>query len=453
MKQTSAFGTESIGFLLRQQAIPASIGILVMSLNMIVDTVFVGRWIGSLAIGAVTIVMPITFLISSLGMSIGIGGSSLVSRALGSDNQDKADLTYGNKISLTVILSLLFVFIGILFQKNILSLFGGKGDILPYAQAYFQIVLIGTPFLAWAMMANPLIRALGFPKYAMVTMIVPAILNVILDPLLIIYFDMGIEGAAWATSLSYLACALYTMYFLIFKNNELEFKFSNLIPKWHIVQEISSIGSVSLARQGVISILAIVLHNLLFQYGGEIAIAMYGIASRFMMFALFPVLGITQGFLPVAGYNYGAQLWDRVHESISLSIKYATIIAGVIFLMIMIFTAQVISIFTTDQELIMQTVPVIRWIFLATPLIAINLIGSGYFQAIGKSLPALFLTLTKQGIFLIPLILILPHFFGLSGIWYSFPIADIGAAIITYFYLKKEERLMGVHMSSVSANL
>ena len=453
MKQTSAFGTESIGFLLRQQAIPASIGILVMSLNMIVDTVFVGRWIGSLAIGAVTIVMPITFLISSLGMSIGIGGSSLVSRALGSDNQDKADLTYGNKISLTVILSLLFVFIGILFQKNILSLFGGKGDILPYAQAYFQIVLIGTPFLAWAMMANPLIRALGFPKYAMVTMIVPAILNVILDPLLIIYFDMGIEGAAWATSLSYLACALYTMYFLIFKNNELEFKFSNLIPKWHIVQEISSIGSVSLARQGVISILAIVLHNLLFQYGGEIAIAMYGIASRFMMFALFPVLGITQGFLPVAGYNYGAQLWDRVHESISLSIKYATIIAGVIFLMIMIFTAQVISIFTTDQELIMQTVPVIRWIFLATPLIAINLIGSGYFQAIGKSLPALFLTLTKQGIFLIPLILILPHFFGLSGIWYSFPIADIGAAIITYFYLKKEERIMGVHMSSLSANL
>ena len=223
------------------------------------------------------------------------------------------------------------------------------------------------------------------------------------------------------------------VWFVIFKNNELEFKFSNLIPKWHIVQEISSIGSVSLARQGVISILAIVLHNLLFQYGGEIAIAMYGIASRFMMFALFPVLGITQGFLPVAGYNYGAQLWDRVHESISLSIKYATIIAGVIFLMIMIFTAQVISIFTTDQELIMQTVPVIRWIFLATPLIAINLIGSGYFQAIGKSLPALFLTLTKQGIFLIPLILILPHFFGLSGIWYSFPIADIGAAIITYF--------------------
>jgi len=442
MKQTNAFGTKPIGQLLKQQAIPASIGILVMSLNMIVDTVFVGRWIGALAIGAVTIVMPIVFLMSSLGMSIGIGGSSLVSRALGAGDQAKADLTYGNQVSLTVFLSIVFVILGIIFQEDIILLFGGKGDILPFAQSYFHIVLFGIPFLAWAMMANPLIRALGYPKYAMLTMIVPAILNIILDPLLIIYFDMGMEGAAWATAASYMICALYTITFLIFRNKEVTLSIAALKPSWSIAREISSIGSVTLARQGTISVLAIILHNSLFTYGGEIAIAMYGIASRFMMFALFPMLGITQGFLPVAGYNYGAQLWDRVHESISLSIKYATLIAGLIFLIIMIFTAQVISIFTTDTALIEQTVPVMRWIFLATPLIAINLIGSGYFQAIGKAFPALLLTLTKQGFFLIPLILILPRFFGLEGIWYSFSIADIGAAIITYFYLKREERKM-----------
>jgi Na+-driven multidrug efflux pump len=157
------------------------------------------------------------------------------------------------------------------------------------------------------------------------------------------------------------------------------------------------------------------------------------------MFALFPVLGITQGFLPIAGYNYGARLWDSVHESIHLSIKYATLIAGIIFLIIMVFTSQVISIFTTDTDLINNTVPAMRWIFLATPLIAINLIGSGYFQAIGKAFPALMLTLSKQGFFLIPLIISLPLFFGLNGLWYSFPIADIGAAILTYWYLKKEE--------------
>lgn len=444
MKKSNAFGVDSIPDLLRKQSIPASIGILVMSLNMIVDTVFVGRWVGPMAIGAVTIVMPIVFLVSSLGMAIGIGGSTLISRSLGSGQYNKAQLAFGNKVTLTVVSSILFVLIGLIFQTGILNLFGGRGEILPLAKEYFGIVLIGTPFLAWAMMANPLIRALGFPKYAMITMIVPAIINIILDPIFIISLDMGMSGAAWATSISYFVCALYTMIFLKFKNTELNLHTKYLRLNKNIVQQISGIGSVTLARQGVISILAIVLHNSLYSYGGEEAISIYGIASRFMMFALFPVLGITQGFLPIAGYNYGAKLWDRVHESIQLSIKYATLIAGIIFLIIMVFTSQVISIFTTDTDLIDNTVPAMRWIFLATPLIAINLIGSGYFQAIGKAFPALMLTLSKQGFFLIPLIIILPLLFGLSGLWYSFPIADTGAAILTYWYLKKEESKIGL---------
>lgn len=451
MKKTNKFGIEPIPALLKEQSIPASIGILVMSLNMIVDTVFVGRWVGPMAIGAVTIVMPIVFLVSSLGMSIGIGGSSLISRSLGSGQYNKAQMAFGNKITLTLLSSVLFVFIGIVFQTAILTLFGGKGEILPLAKEYFAIVLLGTPFLAWAMMANPLIRALGFPKYAMITMIVPAIFNLILDPIFIIYMDLGMTGAAWATSISYFVCAVYTIIFLKYRNQELNLYTKYLKLNKIIVRQIAGIGSVTLARQGVISVLAIILHNSLFSYGGEEAIAIYGISSRFMMFALFPVLGITQGFLPVAGYNYGAKLWHRVHESIHLSIKYATWIAGIIFLIIMIFTHQVISIFTTDTEIILKTVPAMRWIFLATPLIAINLIGSGYFQAIGRAFPALMLTLSKQGFFLIPLIILMPMLFGLNGIWYSFPLADVGAAILTYWYLKKEESKMG--KSTVSDQL
>ncbi len=407
---------------------------------MIVDTVFVGRWIGALAIGAVTIITPIVFLMSSLGMAIGIGGSSLVSRSLGAGDRDKANLTYGNKISLTILLSLTFIGMGMFFQKEILHLFGGKGEILPFASEYFTVVLYGVPGLAWAMMANPLIRALGFPKYAMITMIIPAILNIILDYVLIAHLEMGMTGAAIATAASYLISGLYTYIFLRLKNNDLQIELANLIPNWGIIKEISAIGGVTLARQGTISILAIVLHNSLFFYGGELAVSMYGIASRFMMFALFPIYGITQGFLPIAGYNYGASLWTRVQESISLSVKYSTLIAGVSFLIIMIFTGPIISIFTTDSELIRQTTPVMRMIFLATPLIAINQIGSAYYQAIGKAMPALFLTLTRQAIFLIPLILILPNIWGLSGIWYSFAIADIGAALISYYFLHRENK-------------
>lgn len=440
MKHTQSFGTAPIGKLLLQQSAPASIGILVMSLNMIVDTIFVGRLVGPMAIAAITVVMPIVFLMSSLGMAVGVGGSSIVSRALGAQQPVKANRAYNNMISLTVSLSAVFLLLGFYFADDIINLFGGKGDVLPYARTYFAILLYGVPGLAWAMMANPLIRALGFPRYAMLTMLFPAFFNLVLDYILIARLDMGMAGAAWATCVAYLVGGGYTMIFLATKNRELSFSIKELLPDWRIIREIAAIGAVTLARQGVISVLAIILHNSLYRLGGENALAMYGIASRFMMFALFPMLGITQGFLPIAGYNYGAQLYDRTRESIVLSVKYATIIATVIFAGIMIFTGPIISIFTTDSALIDSTIPVMRWIFLATPLIAINLIGSGFYQAIGRAWPALWLTLSKQGFFLIPLVLILPKFFGLSGIWYSFAIADLGAALLTYWYLKKTDQ-------------
>ena len=440
MNQSDELGKLPIGKLLIQQAVPASVGFLIMSIYGIVDTIFVGHWVGPMGIAAITVVMPITFLIASIGMSIGIGGASVISRAFGAGNRDKAFLTFGNQAGLTIMLSVLVVTLGSFYQEEILMAFGGRGDILAPAKTYFQINLFGIPFLAWAMMSNNVMRAEGQPRIAMIVLLVPAILNMILDPILIVWLDMGIEGAAWATSISYVGSAAFAVYYFVFGGSELRLNVSNLFPKWDIVKEIFAIGGVSLARQGTISILSIVLNNSLLHYGSELSVSVYGIINRMMMFTNFPVIGITQGFLPIAGYNYGAQKWRRVKDVINLSMRSGTVIAFMIFSMIMIFAPQIVSIFTSEPELIEQTVPALRLAFLATPLLTIQLVGSAYFQAIGKALPALLLTLTKQGFFLIPLILILPVTFGINGIWFSFPIADIMAAGITFFYLRREIR-------------
>lgn len=431
-------GTEKISKLLIKQAVPASIGILVMSLNMIIDTIFVGQWIGSLAIAAITVVLPIVFLISSIGMGIGIGGSSIISRALGAKKFEKAFQTFGNQISMTLGLSLFFVIVGISFCTSLLLLFGANGEILVPATEYFHVVLYGVPFLAFAMMGNPVVRAEGKPKFAMYAMIIPAITNIFLDVIFIKIFDWGMFGAGLATSLSYAACGLFIFGFFLSKKSELSIDPKYFTLNLPIVKEIIQLGGVTIIRQGTISLLVIILNATLFHYGGETAIAVYGIINRVMMFALFPVLGVTQGFLPIAGYNYGAKDSERVKETIKMAILYGTGVASVIFIGIIIFPETVAGIFTKDATLISQTPNALLLSFLATPVITTQLVGSAYFQAAGKALPALLLTLLKQGIFLIPLVYIMPKFFGLNGVWFSFPIADILATLITFIFLQKE---------------
>ena len=433
-------GTQKISTLLIKQALPASIGILVMSLNMIVDTIFVGQWIGSLAIAAITVVLPIVFLISSLGMGIGIGGSSIISRALGAKAAEKAYLTFGNQIFLTLVLSILFVLVGILFNEPLLLLFGANGDILVPATSYFNVVLYGVPFLAFAMMGNPVIRAEGKPKFAMYAMIIPAISNILLDIVFIKFLGLGMFGAGLATSISYAACGLFIFGFFLSKKSELSILAKNFILSFSIVKEIVQLGGVTVARQGTISVLMIVLNATLFTYGGENAIAVYGIINRVMMFALFPVLGVTQGFLPIAGYNIGAKNNDRVRKVIKMAIIYGSAVASLIFLGIICFPEAIARLFTSDVALIDETPKALLYVFLATPVITAQLIGSAYFQAAGKALPALALTLLKQGVFLIPLVYILPKFFGLNGVWFSFPVADVLATLVTLLFLRSEVR-------------
>lgn len=437
-KLANELGTEKIGKLLIKQAVPATIGILVMSINMIVDTIFVGQWIGVLAIAAITVVLPIAFLISSIGMGIGIGGSSIISRALGANNPDKAFLTFGNQICLTLILAVIFVFLGNFFSVPILNLFGAKGDILPIASDYFAVIIYGVPFLAFAMMGNPVIRAEGKPKFAMYAMMVPAVLNIILDIIFIKIFDWGMTGAGLATSISFASCGLYILYFFLSNKSELKIIPKNFALNISIVKEIIALGGVSIVRQGAISILMIVLNYSLFTYGGEISISVFGIINRVMMFALSPVMGVSQGFLPVAGFNIGAQKNDRVKETIKKSFLFGSVLGTIIFLFVIVFKEQVIAIFTADTTLLNDTPNAMLIVFLASPIITMQLIGSAYFQSAGKAMPALFLTLLKQGIFLIPLAYILPKYYGLAGVWWSFPIADVLSTIITLIVLKRE---------------
>ncbi|WP_223032242.1 MATE family efflux transporter [Hanstruepera marina] len=441
-KNTSVdLGTEPISKLLIKQAVPASIGILVMSLNILVDTIFVGNWIGSTAIAAINVVLPVSFFIAALGMSIGVGGSSIISRALGANNRNKALKTFGNQITLTLLLTVTMITFGLYYVNDIIPAFGGKGTIFEPAKIYYKIVLYGVPFLALCMMGNTVIRAEGKPKFAMYAMMIPSIGNLILDYLLINVLDFGMAGAAWATTGSYLLCFAFIFWFFLSENSELKIKWNDFGLDLPIIKEIGSLGFVTLARQAVVSITYLFMNNILFELGGETSVTAYAIVGRMLMFALFPVYGITQGFLPIAGYNYGADKYSRVRESINTAIKYAVALATLVFVLLMVFPESITRLFTSDTEVISETPSAMRWVFAATPIIALQLIGAAYFQAVGKATPALLLTLTRQGFFFIPLIFILPIFYGELGVWMSFPIADVLATLVTGYFLNREIRL------------
>ena len=435
---SSQLGSEPIGSLLIKQAVPASIGILVMSLNIVVDTIFVGQWIGAVAIAAINVVLPVSFFIGALGMAIGIGGSSIISRALGAGDKGKALRTFGNQLSLTLLFSVSFVLMGLYFVDTLVPSFGGKGAIFEPAKVYYKIVLYGVPFLALCMMGNTVIRAEGKPKFAMYAMMIPSVGNLIMDYLFIYILDWGMAGAAWATSISYVLCFGYVLYFFLSKHSELKLKLPHLLLQLSLVREIGALGFVTLARQAVVSIIYLLVNNILFNLGGESSVAVYAIIGRMLMFALFPVLGVTQGFLPIAGYNYGAHHYERVRETINTAIKYASLLATIVFLLIFIFPETIVKVFTSDVIVVENTPNAMRWVFAATPIIALQLIGAAYFQAIGKAIPALLLTLSRQGFFFIPLVLLLPRFYGENGVWISFAIADVLSTIVTGYFLNKE---------------
>jgi putative MATE family efflux protein len=428
--------TDNISKILLKMSLPAIIGMVFMALYNIVDTIFVGKGVGALGIAGIAIVFPIQMITMSVGQMLGIGGASLVSRSLGNKNIKKANITLGNVIITILFLSAPITILGTIYIDKLLLLFGSTATIIPYAKAYMGIVILAAPLVGISMALNNMLRADGKAKIAMFTMIIGGLTNVVLDAIFIFGFKMGIQGAAWATFISHIVTSSFLFYYILARKSSLTIKLKYLRPNINIQKEILGIGIAVFIRQAAGSILIAVMNKTLSVYGGDLAIAAFGILFRLVMLTTTPMIGIAQGVQPVAGFNFGAKKYGKTKEAIKIATIWATIAGCIGFIVLFTFARLFMSAFTNDIQVIKIGTDALRIIILAIPIVGFQIIGSSIFQALGKILPAFVLSLSRQVLFLIPLVLILPHYYHLSGIWGAFPIADILSAILTFLMLR-----------------
>jgi len=455
-KNSKALGEENIGKLLKRLSIPAMMGMIVNALYNFVDTVFLGQFVGVDAIGALAISFPIQMIIMGLGTMIGIGAASAASRALGAKQIEKADHIVGNAFLSIFIIGILLITLGREFLNPILTLFGATDTLLPLAYDYMNIILMGSIFLTISMVSNNVIRAEGNAKVAMISMMIGTGFNIILDPIFIELLGFGIEGAAIATVLGQVLAFLYvTNYFYRGKSN---FKIMphHLKPNFEYLKEIFTVGFPTFMRQIAGSILAIVVNNSLGFYGGDLAISVYGVINRVLMFILMPMFGIVQGFQPIASFNYGAKNFKRVIEVLKVSIKFLIIYSTIGVIIIQLFPGIIIKMFNNDTELVNLGKVAIRIVTIMIPFVGIQILSASLFQAIGKAGPALIVSMSRQTLFLIPLVLLLPNFnnLGVIGIYAAFPIADVLAIILSLYLLRREViSLKSKHLAIKSENI
>ncbi len=439
-KKHNHLDSTDIPKLLRKLSIPATIGMIVNALYNLVDTIFIGQGVGPSAIGGLAIAFPIQMVIMSIAFMVGIGAASAISRSLGEENEEKANNIAGNAYILSILLSGIFVSIGLLKTDALLYLFGATDTLLVYAKEYIQIIFIGSVPFAFVMTSNNIIRAEGNAKESMIIMIIGTGLNIILDPIFIFAFNMGIRGAALATIISQFVSLLYVIHYLRSGKSHLRVRPHHLIPHFAMQLEIVKIGLPAFIRQIGGSFLAIFLNNALGTYGGDVAITSFGIVNRLTMFIFMPMFGVVQGLQPIAGYNYGAKRYQQIKDVVRVSIKVLVIYATIGWILLLVTASKVGYIFTTDPTVVETVGLQIKYTTMMLPIIGIQIISSTIFQAFGKALPALILSLLRQIILLIPMLLIFPSVLGLGllGIYYAFPISDLLSTIVGGFMLKKE---------------
>ncbi|MBU1976065.1 MAG: MATE family efflux transporter [Nanoarchaeota archaeon] len=439
-KKTGFLGTEKISKLLLNQAGPTVIGFLVMTLYHLVDMIFVGKGVGTLAIAGLGIVFPVQMIIMAVSQSIGVGIASIISRGLGANKQKLTEKALGNFFSMMLISGVVITVLGLLFIDPLLTLFGVTPEIYTYAHDYMNIVLFGSLFICIAAGGNNIIRAEGSAKAAMLTMVIGAIVNLILDPIFIFGMDMGVKGAALATVIAQFCSAAYALWFFLSNRSHVRLYFSNLRLNLTIVKESLAIGSSAAARQISVSVIAIVLNHSLVFYGGAVAIAALGIVSRMFMILWMPMFAISLGLMPIVGYNYGAKKLSRAKEAIILAIKWNTGLALFAFVIFIIFARQIFGVFSNDSALIDMGVRATRIIALLFPVIGYHIVAGSVYQSLGKAKPAFILSILRQVILLVPFVLLLPLFFGLDGIWIAYPVSDGLAFVITWLMLRRQMR-------------
>lgn len=415
---------DHIGRLLFKLAIPAFFGMFVMTLYNVVDTIFIGRYVGPLGIAGLSIVFPIQMLSMGIGQMTGMGGASLISRLIGKGDNAKAEHALGNAITSCVGLSLIIMIVGLSNIDYWLKLVGASDTIIPYSRDYLSIILIGMVPGTIAMSFNGWVRSEGNARVSMIGMIIGAGLNIVLDVLFIVILGWGVKGAAWATTISQIISVLYFMNYYMIGKSFLKIHLKNLIPNLEILRGIFAIGISAFAMTIAGSISAIFVNRMFIHYGGDLAMSAYGILQRIMMFAMMPGMVIGQGLQPILGFNYGAKRYDRALKAIKLTMTLATIISVSAFIVLYFFNESLIRVFTNDSELIQLASHAARRIWLAMYLIGFIMAGSMIFQSMGKAVQSFIAAISRPALFLLPCVFILPQFLGLDGVWLAFPITD-----------------------------
>lgn len=428
---TLELGTKPVGKLLMQYAIPAIIAMTASSLYNMVDSIFIGQGVGAMAISGLAITFPFMNLSAAFGAAIGLGASTLMSVKLGQKDYRTAENILGNTITLNIIIGVTFGVVCLMFLDPILRFFGASDQTIVYARDYMEIILLGNAITHLYFGMNSALRSASKPRHAMYATMFTVVLNTILDPLFIWTFGLGIRGAAYATVLSQLVALIWQ--FWIFSNPKelIRLKRGIYSLRGDLVKNIIGIGISPFSMNVCACMVVIFINNQLVRFGGDMSVGAYGIANRIVFIFLMFVMGINQGMQPIAGYNYGAQKLDRMMQVVKLSIIAATVIMILGWFLAMLAPRQCVSLFTTDQHLIDTTVHGMRIMMLMLPIVGYQMVITNFFQCIGKVKISIFLSLSRQLLFLLPALALLPIWFGLDGVWLAQPVSDFIASVVT----------------------
>lgn len=439
-KTPTALGTESIGKLLMQYAVPAIIAMTASSLYNMVDSIFIGQGVGTMAISGLALTFPLMNLSAAFGSLVGVGASTLISVKLGQRDYDTAQRVLGNVFVLNILLGLALTVVVMCFLDPILYFFGGSDQTVGYARDYMQIILLGNVITHLYLGLNAVLRSSGHPQKAMYATIATVVVNTILDPVFIYGFGWGIRGAAIATILAQMLSLAWQCRLFSDKEELLHFHRGIFRLRRKIVFDSLAIGMSPFLMNLAACFIVIIVNQGMKEHGGDLAIGAFGIVNRLVFIVVMIVMGLNQGMQPIAGYNFGAQQYGRVNKVLLLTIGYATVVTTFGFLVGMLAPELVVSIFTTDDELIALAARGLRITVMFFPIIGFQMVTSNFFQSIGMASKAIFLSLSRQMLILLPCLIILPRFYGLAGVWYSMPVSDLLASLIALVMLLSQFR-------------
>jgi len=440
-KATLELGTKPVGQLLMRYAVPAIIAMTASSLYNMVDSIFIGQGVGAMAISGLAITFPLMNLSTAFGAGVGVGASSLLSVKLGQKDYGAAQNILGNTVMLNIITGISFSIISLLFLDPILMFFGASAQTLPYAKDYMEIILCGNVITHLYFGLNALQRAAGKPQLSMYMTIFTVVLNAILDPIFIWPLGLGIRGAAYATVLSQLFALIWQVVMFSNKAEFIHFKRGIYRLKSQLVKNIIGIGMSPFSMNVCACFVVIIINNSLVDHGGDMAGGGYGIINRIAFIFVMITIGVNQGMQPIAGYNYGAMKFDRMMRVLKYAVICGTCVTTVGFIVGQFFPEQCVRLFTSDETLISLSVHAMRLTTVSFPIIGFQMVVANFFQSIGKAKVSVFLSLSRQLVFLIPMLLVLPTLYGVDGVWYSMPVADTISALVTaiimYLFMRK----------------